>query len=59
MPDIAQLQAWFGRTEEAEEEVTAALVRRFRATFDGHPAIRVPERRRRSCCIGASPSPQS
>ncbi|MFG1230022.1 HTD2 family dehydratase [Xanthobacter wiegelii] len=37
MPDIARLQAWVGRTEEAEEEVTAALVRRFRATFDEAP----------------------
>ncbi|MFG1347407.1 MaoC family dehydratase N-terminal domain-containing protein [Xanthobacter autotrophicus DSM 431] len=40
--DIDHLKSWIGREEAATEEVTAALVRRFRATFDVEPGDPVP-----------------
>jgi 3-methylfumaryl-CoA hydratase len=39
--DIDHLRTWIGREETAEETVTAALVQRFRATFDEEPGTPV------------------
>ncbi|MFG1204620.1 MaoC family dehydratase N-terminal domain-containing protein [Xanthobacter aminoxidans] len=40
--DIEHLKGWIGREETGTEEVTAALVRRFRATFDETPGDPLP-----------------
>jgi len=39
--DIAHLRGWIGRSRTDAEEVTADLVRRFRATFDQEPGAPV------------------
>lgn len=58
--DLDHLRSWIGREETAEELVTAALVQRFRATFDdepGAPEMGAPAPRFLHLCLAQPAAP--